>query len=66
MVFISAGATVWAFYLVYDTQTIVSGAKYEWSRDDWVVGAVLVYMDVFILFLRLCELIRQLIIKERN
>jgi protein lifeguard len=38
MIFITMGEIVWSFYLIYDTQTIVSGAKYDWSKDDWVGG----------------------------
>lgn len=57
---------LWGFFMVYDTQTNVSGAKYDWENDDCFAGAVLIYADIFILILRLCELIRQLIIRERN
>lgn len=57
---------VWGFYLIYDTQTNVSGSNYDWAKDDPFSGAVLIYMDIFILLLRLCELVRQLIIRERN
>jgi len=57
---------VWGFYLIYDTQTSVSGSNYDWAKDDPYSGAVLIYIDIFILVLRLCELVRQLIIRERN
>lgn len=57
---------VWGFYLIYDTQTNVSGVKYDWAKDDSFSGAVLIYMDVFVLVLRFCELVRQLVIRERN
>lgn len=63
---VSIAEVIWGFYLVYDTQTIVSGVKYDWIKDDYVSGAIGVYMDVIVLFLRLCELIKNLIVKERN
>ena len=57
---------VWGFYLIYDTQTNVSGSKYDWGKDDAFSGAVLIYIDILVLVLRFCELVRQLIIRERN
>ena len=57
---------VWGCYLIYDTQTSVSGTNYDWGKDDPYSGAVLIYIDIFILVLRLCELVRQLIVRERN
>lgn len=57
---------IWGFYLVYDTQTIVSGVKYDWNKDDFVLGSIGIYVDILVLFLRLCELVKNLIVKERN
>ena len=57
---------VFGFYLIYDTQTNISGTKHEWAKDDAYSGAALVYIDILVLVLRLCELVRQLIIRERN
>ena len=66
MVFIFFAEIFFAYYIIYDTQTNVSGSNYNWSKDCWISGAVVIYVDIFILFLRLCELMRQLIIRERN
>ena len=63
---VSFAEVMWGFYVVYDTQTMVSGVKYDWNKDDYVSGAVKVYVDVIVLFLRLTELIKNLIVKERN
>ena len=63
---ISIAEIIWGFYIIYDTQTIVSGVKYDWNTDDCVSGAIGIYMDVIVLILRLCELIKNLIVKERN
>ena len=57
---------VFGFYLIYDTQTNISGTKHEWAKDDAYSGAALVYIDILVLGLRFCELVRQLIIRERN
>ncbi len=63
---ISFFEVIWGFYVVYDTQTMVSGVKYDWNKDDYVSGAVGVYVDVGVLLLRLSELVKNLIVKERN
>lgn len=63
---VSFGIVIAGFYLVYDTQTMVSGVKYDWNKDDYFSGAVGVYMDVLLLGLRLCELVMNLIIRDRN
>lgn len=63
---IAIGEVLWGFYLVYDTQTIVSGIKYDWNKDDYVAGAVGVYMDVVVLGLRLCELVMNLVVRDKN
>jgi hypothetical protein len=60
------GAVIWGFYLIYDTQTIVSGVKYDWNKDDYVSGAVGIYMDVMVLGLRLCELLKNLVVRDRT
>ena len=66
LMYILIAEAIFSFYLVYDTQTLISGTKYNWQKDDWISGAVIVYIDVFILIIKFCELIRQLIIRDRN
>jgi FtsH-binding integral membrane protein len=51
------GNLIFTVYLVYDTQTMVSGTKYEWKSDDCFIGSFLVYFDVFMIALRLCKLL---------
>jgi FtsH-binding integral membrane protein len=48
---------LWGFYIVWENETVV-GAKNEWSREDYFSGAIAVYMYIFILILKLVELIK--------
>lgn len=57
---------VWGFYIVWENESVVSGTKTEWSKEDYVVGAIAIYLSIFTLFLRLADLIRNLITKERS
>ncbi|VEL08730.1 unnamed protein product [Protopolystoma xenopodis] len=51
------GALVFSLYLVFDTQMIVGGRKHEMSPEEYIYGALQLYMDVVNLFLMLLSLI---------
>ena len=46
----------YGIFLIYDTQLIAGGHKYELSMDDYIVGALLLYVDIMMLFLELLKL----------
>jgi len=52
------GALLFSVYIIYDTQLIVGGRnkKYQLNVDDYVFGALALYMDIINLFLYLLEL----------
>lgn len=52
------GALLFSMYIIYDTQLIVGGKnrKHQMSIDDYVFGALMLYMDIINLFLYLLEL----------
>ena len=47
---------VFGLYLVYDTQLIASGKSHSLSYDDYILAALLVYVDVLMLFLEFLKL----------
>ena len=47
---------IYGFYIIYDTQLIAGGRKHELSLDDYVIGALLLYIDIIMLFLELLRL----------
>ena len=47
---------LYGIYLLIDTQLIVGGGRYELSIDDYIIGAMIIYMDIVILFIKLLEL----------
>jgi FtsH-binding integral membrane protein len=53
----SLGVIVFGIYLVIDTQMIVGGRRLELSMDDYVVGALILYIDVIQIFLYLLQLL---------
>jgi len=42
--------------LVFDTQSIMGGRKKEISLDDYIMGAMTLYMDIVSIFLKILEL----------
>lgn len=50
------GVIVFGIYLVIDTQLIIGGRRLAISMDDYVVGALILYMDIIQIFLYLLQL----------
>ena len=44
---------MYGLYLVHDTQLIAGDKKYALSYDDYIVGALIVYIDIVMLFIEL-------------
>lgn len=44
-------ALLFAWFLVFDTQTIIGGKKIELSPEEYIFGALQLYMDIINLFL---------------
>ena len=55
--FVSALLVVfYGLYLIYDTQLIAGGKSHQISLDDYILGALLLYVDIMMLFLELLRL----------
>jgi len=48
---------LYGFYLIFDTQLIMGGHRYELDLDDYVIGALIIYVDIIVLFLRILQLL---------
>ena len=52
MVYGGAGAILFSFYLVYDTQMMMGGDhKYSISPEEYVFAALALYLDIINIFL---------------
>jgi hypothetical protein len=47
-------------YLIYDTQLIIGNRKHSLEIDDYIIGALMLYVDIITLFMELIELLRNL------
>ena len=50
------GVIIGGLFLLIDTQLIVGGRRHELSIDDYVVGALILYLDIIYIFLELLKL----------
>ena len=51
------GVILYSIYLIYDTQLIAGGKKYQLSLDDYIIGALMLYLDIILLFLKILEIL---------
>jgi FtsH-binding integral membrane protein len=51
------GVICFGIYLVIDTQLIIGGKRLELSLDDYVVGALILYIDIIQIFLYILQLL---------
>ena len=56
IVYASLGVLIFSMYLVYDTQLLIGGKKYQISEEEYVFAALTIYIDVIQIFLYLMEL----------
>ena len=48
---------LYGFYLIYDTQLIMGGKQHALSMDDYILGALMLYIDIITLFLELLQIV---------
>ena len=46
----------YGLFLIYDTQLVAGGKKHSLSLDDYILGALIIYVDVMGIFLELLQL----------
>ena len=59
-------AIIYGLYLVYDTQLIAGGKRFELSMDDYIIGALILYIDIVGLFLKLLQLLSRKWLSRKN
>jgi FtsH-binding integral membrane protein len=50
-------ASIYSIYLIIDTQLILGGKNAELTMDNYVLGAVLLYIDIIQIFLQLLRIL---------
>ena len=52
------GVFLYSMYLVYDTQLLLGNKRVSLDYDDYILGALMLYIDIIQLFLNLLEILR--------
>jgi hypothetical protein len=58
-IYLLMGVLIFSLFLVYDTQMIVGGdhKSYQFDMDDYVLAALVIYLDIINLFILLLQLL---------
>ena len=48
---------IFGIFLIFDTQLIVCKGRHKLSLDDYIIGAMIIYLDIITIFLYLLELL---------
>mmetsp|Transcript_130044 Transcript_130044/g.183445 ORF Transcript_130044/g.183445 Transcript_130044/m.183445 type:complete len:124 (+) Transcript_130044:606-977(+) len=46
IIYCTFGVLLFGLYLIYDTQLIAGGKRFKLSIDDYILGAMLLYIDI--------------------
>jgi len=66
MIYVALAVIVFGFYLIYDTQFLMIGSSLNSEVENAFVGAIVVYMDIILIFFRLIQLLGRLFKKSRH
>ena len=51
MIYCFFGVLLFGFYLIMDIQYIVGGKSQELKKDDYIIGAMMLYLDIINIFI---------------
>ena len=60
IIYSAFGVILYGIYLIYDTQLIMGNKQHELTLDDYVLGALFIYMDVILIFLYILDILNRL------
>lgn len=58
IVFCCAGVLMYSLYLVYDTQLLIGNKENRLEADDYIYGAMMLYLDIINIFVFLLRLLK--------
>lgn len=58
IIYSSLGVIAFSIYLIYDTQLIVGNHENKLEIDDYIIGAMMLYIDIINLFLHILSLLK--------
>jgi len=56
LIYAYLGVILFSFYLLFDTQLIMGGKRYSIDIDDYIMAAMILYLDIINIFLQLLKI----------
>jgi FtsH-binding integral membrane protein len=53
------GVVIFGMYLIHDTQVIMGGKRGELGIDDYILGAMLLYIDIIRIFMYVLQILQR-------
>lgn len=60
IIYVTLGAVLFGLYILYDTQLIVGNKSQKYDIDDYIIAALMIYVDIISLFIELLSLLTDL------
>lgn len=57
LVISSIGVILFGIYLIYDTQLVMGGKRVQLGIDDYIIGSIMLYVDIVNIFLELLVIV---------
>ena len=57
IVYTAAGTIFYGVYIIFDTKLIVGGGRGEINIYDYILGAMTLYLDVIVLFIKILKIL---------
>lgn len=57
MIYCLFGVILFGIYLIIDTQMIVGNKRYHMDKEDYILGAIMLYLDIINIFLYILQLL---------
>ena len=58
VIYCGLAVLLYSLYIIYDTQLIVGKGRFKLSLDDYIIGALMIYLDIILLFLEILKFLR--------
>lgn len=66
IVYSGISCLVFAIVLIVDTQRIKGGHKFQIGEDDYVIAALMIYVDIVTIFIEILKILSKLEKKEKK
>eukprot|EP00347_Sterkiella_histriomuscorum_P015636 403356276 len=60
LVYCTLGVILFGVYLVIDTQLVCGGKRYSLNKEDYIYGAIILYLDILNIFLYILQILAAL------